>query len=513
MTSRQDSAGNLTSYTYDRDNRRTSETFPGGVTNSYGYDAAGNLASITDTSGTVSYGYDAANRVTSITQPGGSQITVGYSDPSTRPRWTKLTFPGGFTQTTTTDDSGKTKSIVVKSASGTTLRSFTYDYGTNTQIHSVTDQSGNVTTYGYDTVGRLHQAETDTGGGTLVDRWTYTFDNASNRVRLDHTTGSGTTTTSYGYNSDNVICWRYTGISSNACGSPPTGAATYGSDADGNLTSAPASFSAGYDVENRMTSLGGVGTLSYLSPTNTELVTLGTTTLTNNVLGLASRTSAGTTTYYTRAPDGTLLAQRSASGTQYVVDDSLGSTRGLFTATSSGVDREYTYDPDGNGSSSGSGATTVVKFAGGLDVGAGLYHFGRRYYQPDTGRWTQPDPLRSDGDLQQANRFIYVGGDPANAVDPTGEKNLTAGCGAGPVGASVTQDTTGRRAGQTRFGGVSIGASTVSCSAIAYTGNADNDGSYGAYVCGGICFGVDTDKGVGFGLGFGLGVYRSGGGN
>lgn len=30
------------------------------------------------------------------------------------------------------------------------------------------------------------------------------------------------------------------------------------------------------------------------------------------------------------------------------------------------------------------------------------------------------DPLLQPGDLGQANRYVYVGGDPVNAVDPTG---------------------------------------------------------------------------------------------
>jgi len=284
-------------------------------------------------------------------------------------------------------------------------------------VQTLTDKSGNVTTYTYDSVGRLHQAEAKTSGGTLIDRWTYTFDNASNRTRVDHTTSSGTTTTSYGYNNDNVLCWRYSGISTNACASPPAGASTYSSDASGNLTSGPSSFNAVYDVANRLTTFAG-NSINYLSPTNTESVSIGGTTLTNNMLGLGAQTTAGSTTAYTRAPDGSLLAQRSAAGTQYVLDDNIGSTRGLVSGTS--VVRDYAYDPDGNATSSGSGATTELKFAGGFAIPGGLYHFGQRYYDPGTARWTQPDPVSQFADLGQANRYPYAAGDPVNWVDPSG---------------------------------------------------------------------------------------------
>lgn len=51
---------------------------------------------------------------------------------------------------------------------------------------------------------------------------------------------------------------------------------------------------------------------------------------------------------------------------------------------------------------------------------AGLYHYGARYYNPTTARWTQPDPLDQIGDLRQANRYSYAGGDPVSLTDPFG---------------------------------------------------------------------------------------------
>ncbi len=157
-----------------------------------------------------------------------------------------------------------------------------------------------------------------------------------------------------------------------------------------------------------------------MSSTRPTPATASSTALTNNLLGLASQTTSGSRTSYTRAPDGTLLAQRGPTSTQYVITDNLGSTRGLFTATSTTIDREYSYDPDGNGTSTGTGATTAIKFAGGHDVGSGLYHFGQRHYDPGTARWTQQDALFRVADLGQANLFVYVGGDPLNAIDPSG---------------------------------------------------------------------------------------------
>jgi RHS repeat-associated protein len=53
--------------------------------------------------------------------------------------------------------------------------------------------------------------------------------------------------------------------------------------------------------------------------------------------------------------------------------------------------------------------------AGAGNVPNGLYHFGERYYEPTTGRWTQPDPA---GGLTE---FAFAGDDPMNDFDPSGD--------------------------------------------------------------------------------------------
>jgi RHS repeat-associated protein len=57
---------------------------------------------------------------------------------------------------------------------------------------------------------------------------------------------------------------------------------------------------------------------------------------------------------------------------------------------------------------------------GGVGSGGTLYHFGRRYYDPTTGRWTQPDTIDQPASLRDGNLYLYTGNDPINYVDPTG---------------------------------------------------------------------------------------------
>lgn len=51
---------------------------------------------------------------------------------------------------------------------------------------------------------------------------------------------------------------------------------------------------------------------------------------------------------------------------------------------------------------------------------------GLRYYDPDLGRWTQQDAIQNLLQPTQANRYAYVGCNPANYVDPTGLSHCDA---------------------------------------------------------------------------------------
>ncbi len=80
----------------------------------------------------------------------------------------------------------------------------------------------------------------------------------------------------------------------------------------------------------------------------------------------------------------------------------------------------YTYDPYGVTTETKAVLTNVFnpwRYAGQYqDTTTGLYKMGARYYQPELGRWTQPDPSGLE-----TNAFAYVGGDPVNYIDPSGE--------------------------------------------------------------------------------------------
>jgi RHS repeat-associated protein len=97
------------------------------------------------------------------------------------------------------------------------------------------------------------------------------------------------------------------------------------------------------------------------------------------------------------------------------------------------ITRNYTYTPDGVATTSGSGATTDIQFAGGHSI-AGLYHFGARYYNPNLATWTQPDPLNQIASLTEANHYAYAGGDPVDNTDLLGKATAGGRCIEGRAG-------------------------------------------------------------------------------
>ena len=303
------------------------------------------------------------------------------------------------------------------------------------------------------------------------------------------------------------------------CATPPSGAVRFSFDANGNQTAGGANGgSYTYNSADQTTSLRPNSLFSpipatYRGPGQSDRSSIGASVEVSSVLGLGVSAAK----LFGRDNGGRLVSEHTTSDDYYFLLDGLGSVVALTNAAGQ-MTFCYDFAPYGDSQSKAcAGAPYGTPpspwgFASTqYDVAQRLYKMGERYYDPNIGRWTQQDPVDQTGDQRQGNRYGYAGGDPINVIDPFGTKNLTAGGGCG-IGATVTQDTTGRRAGKTRFGGVQVGASYPGCaaSAIAFTGNADKDKSVGVTLCGGICVAADSDKGVGFGLGVGIEVSLGG---
>ncbi len=405
-----------TSYTYDKDNRVLTKTLPGGTQLSYSYDAVGNLASFTDGGGKVSYSYNQVNELVTLTEPGGAQTTFVYNAGNER---TSVSYPNGVVMTMSYDLAGHLVGITAKKGS-TVLTSFSYSYqktsglGTIDVVNSATDNvSGNTTQNTYDTLNRLTEAR----GTNFPSDDKYQYNWAGNLTSA--TLGIGATPTTYGYNAANEL-------TSSTHGSTTT---TYTYDANGSETGwNQGGLSFSYNALNQTTAISG-NNYSYSGSDQTDRVQSNNTSYVYSWNGLSSQTDSSGTTYYTRCScaKGTLVDERTPSGTYYYLFDGLGSIVGLTDSNGTLV-ATYQYDPYGNLTSSTGSVTNPWRFAAGyFDSSTGLYKFGTRYYDPALGRWSQQDPKRGKlSDPMTLNRYLYVSDDPVNFTDPSGKDAL--GC-------------------------------------------------------------------------------------
>ena len=130
---------------------------------------------------TQSYGYDTARRLTSLTSPAG---TFGYAyDPVQLQRMDKLTLPNAAYITNTYDNVARELSTVLKNSGNAVLDSEGYTYNQGNQRTSETNTAGDYRNYTYDNEGELTTALGKEAGG-VTNRWQeqfgYAYDAAGN---------------------------------------------------------------------------------------------------------------------------------------------------------------------------------------------------------------------------------------------------------------------------------------------------------------------------------------------
>ena len=441
LLKREDPTG-TTKYTVDQLNRVTKEELPGSLSNSYEYDDASNLTAFTDGGGKTTYKYNNLSELESMLEPGEAKETKFAYDNDHR--LTKITYPSGASENYKLEPTtGRPETVTAEGITGTTVPKLTYTYkegeDNTSLVQSLTESTGNTTSYLYDKLNRLSEANTK---GPSPSHYLYKLDGAGNRTsqEVSTTAETGGSTTYYVLNAGNELKCRQT-VTGACSNNSSTELSAYTYDGAGEETAIkPKADTSGttfaYNAASETSSLtpSGSGTLafSYGGTGQDDLTALGsTTTLQQGQLGLTREVSSAGTSYYARTPNGLLIDQRTPSGHYNPLYDGQGDIIGLVSSTGK-VERTFRYGPYGENTHSEGTQTIPYPFGykGGYrtpggnkgegNVANGLYHYGQRYYDPTTGRWTQQDPLSHLGSTAQGDRFLFAGSDPINEADPSG---------------------------------------------------------------------------------------------
>lgn len=367
-------AGSSISYTYDKNNNRTSLVItPTGATFDYLYDDLNRLTDITDTHTTMAhFDYDQLSRriTKTLPLPNSQQITSNYTYDAASQLLSIAHQPLSLTNSYVYDDAGNRTSLT--DAYG--LHNYSYDnlYRLTQAIHP------NIPTenYSYDSVGNRLGSIVDIANRLADDgTFTYTYDNNGNMIKkTDKTTGE---ITNFIYDAEDRLI-------------------------EGTVPARGLYLKYAYDPLGRRIQKNVNGTVTKYIYDNEDIIAEYDGD--NNL-----------TARYLHGPgiDEPVILDKN-NNKYYYHTDSLGSVTAL-TDSNNNIVQSYQYDSFGNIVNTTGSLTQPYTYTGReLDPETGLYYYRARYYDPKIGRFLQEDPVWG------VNLYSYVGNSPLNYIDPYG---------------------------------------------------------------------------------------------
>jgi len=466
-------AGSTVTYGYSSTDALTCMSYPNAAGDTCSSSGAGTMS---PPSGDITYVYDDQGKLSLIVTWTGVTLTYAY-DCAGQIAWVST---GASTGTPCTPTSPSPLPIPTTSSAVTTQ----YGY-TNGQLSSMATTtiggSSNLLSFALLRDGDNNvSSSTPTVGTTAKPADVYHYTDAAGRITSGPITGS-TGSTSYAYNASGSIsastnnfsdtsysesgelCWT-AGSGGSSCSVPPSNATTYGYDKSGQQTSAnppvgganPQSYGWNQASSELVCVNINGSTCSLSSPTtSTTLYSYDGDGLRTSTT-FQSQTSQfvwdsqstelladGANDYVYGLNSSVPLLQIAASGSSPAVDllcvDSNGNTRGLVQV--SGGTSSYTntlvnyvdYDAFGNPITASGGSAVpggLTQASGGYTFSATPFGFGEsyndqtglnflidRYYEPSINQFLSVDPLLDN--THQA--YQYASNNPVNVVDPHGD--------------------------------------------------------------------------------------------
>ncbi len=434
VTQKNNGRGQVIGFAFDNDGRRTGKTYSGVSAASYTYDAAGNMLTMADPSGTTTYTYNSRSKVASITWADSTQVQFTYNSTG---QIATMTYPGGMVLTYSHEARNRYK-IPASLRMGSALeidssepsrritgmnwdsRQLDLTYDNSSRISSITRPNGTSTLFTMDNNDRLTGID-HLQGVTSFLTLGYGFDNA------DHTISSSTTGATYpvsllsttgAYNSSN----QTTTWAGDAC--------TY--DADGNLTAKGTIFTASYNAENQPTAITANGTSrTYLYNANGLKIRKTENGMETNYHYdhknrlLFETNSTGTVTVcYLYNKDTPMAFGLAGSEFQYYHYSRMGNTEAVSNDAGE-ISTTYSYLPYGQYNMVGTQLNNPFTYVGAhgvMDEGDNLFYMKNRFYDADSRHFLQRDPIGFKGGV---NLYLYTNANPIDYIDPQGTCSWT----------------------------------------------------------------------------------------
>ena len=481
LLTKTDRNAETTTYTYDCHVRLKSETISGSIV-SFTYDNNSNQLTVTDSTGTTVRAYDELNRVTLKTVPNIGTVYYEYdiiNGVETGETAEKTIDPKGNITTKVYDRAGRLKAVIDGSLSSG--QRTVYEYYDNGSRASVTYPTGIKEEYTYYPDNTFSTLTNKYSDGTVMDVYTYTYDNANNQIsKHEVINGVNKGTTSYTYDALNRLLTvteptgKVTAYTYDMAGNRVTETITSGSETIKNNYS--------YNEQNRLEDIStsvnntvveltsytydnngnqletikteyvdGIPQTPVATVMNTydkrnqliKTITSDDATVTNGYNGeglRVSKTINDLTTYYLYEYDKVVLevndngAQKARNlyginllmrtvdnETYYYIYNGHADVTALID-TAGNISATYYYDAFGNILEQTGDVDNNITYAGyQYDDETGLYYLNARMYDPKIARFLQEDTYRGDpNDPLSLNLYTYCANNPLLYYDPTG---------------------------------------------------------------------------------------------